>query len=466
MEAPRQNGQAPADLAEQVFREQVRLAFELLPVAIIANVALTLAVFAVLARILPLTSVAIWTVFMLALIAVRAAALTHFRRTSPELRNYHRYVLWYFLPYALTGLGWSILATFIVPADNEIYAVLAMCAIYGLAAGGVAFLGHMRDLYGTYLLTTMLPAAAKWLALWWQFGGGFRLVMGVTTLVFVALLYSAAHQLSRLVAGAVHARLEKEALARRLQELVATVERANQAKGDFIARMSRRVHAPMAAIAQQTQRLLADEASVPRQNVLRDLREDAASLLAMLDDVADYSALEAGQMQAERIPFDLHDLIARAAAAGAARASEHGLTFSCAIGNDVPVHVMGDPRRLGQILGNLLSNAVRYTASGGVTLTVKPVSGEGRRNTLAFAVADTGAGISAARLSEIFQPFHQGRAADAGSLQQAPGSGLGLAICRRLAGLMQGALAVESEVGRGSVFTLMLALPDAEAPAR
>ncbi|HEX4329246.1 MAG TPA: ATP-binding protein [Burkholderiales bacterium] len=456
MQEPRQNGQPPAaDLAEQVFREQVRLAFELLPLAIAANLALTLAVFAVLAREVPLTALSVWTLAMLALIGMRAAALLHFRRTEPDKRDYRRYVLWYFLPYALTGLGWSVLATFIVPADNEIYAVLAMCAIYGLAAGSMTFLGHMRDLYGAYLLVTMLPAAAKWLALWWQFGGSFRLVMGVTTLVFVGLLYSAAHQLSRLVAGAVHARLEKETLARRLQELVATVERANQAKSDFIARMSRQVHAPTAAIVGQAQELLDDERSEGRHALLRDLQTDAQSLLAILGDVRDYTSLEAGQLQIERVEFDLRESLARSAAAGETLAGARGLAFSCGIAAGVPDRVMGDPRRLEQILANLLSNAARFTDAGSISLEVKQVSAEGTRHTLAFAVRDSGVGIPAQRLGEIFQAFGHG---EGGAAQRAGGSGLGLAICRRLAGLMQGALAVESEPGRGSVFTLMLAL--------
>ncbi|MDB5803686.1 MAG: sensor hybrid histidine kinase [Betaproteobacteria bacterium] len=456
----RHNGQPlAADLAEQVFREQVRLAFELLPVAIVANVALTLAVFAVLAQVVPMGELSAWVAAMLALIAVRAAALFDFRRTAPEKRDYRRYVLWYFLPYALTGLGWSVLATFIVPADNEIYAVLAMCAIYGLSAGGVAFLGHMRDLYGAYLLVTMLPAAAKWLALWWQFGGGFRLVMGLTTLVFVGLLYSAAHQLSRLVAGAVHARLEKEALARRLQELVATVERANQAKSDFIARMSRQVHAPTAAIVGQALQLLGDEPSAPRQAVLRELHDDAQSLLAMLGDVLDYSSLEAGQLQIERVEFDLRELLARAGAAGETLAAMRGLAFTCNIAAEVPARVLGDPRRLGQILVNLLSNAARYTDAGSVSLDVRQMGVEGARHKLVFAVRDTGIGIPAPRLGEIFQAFGHGE----DGAQRKGGSGLGLAICRRLAGLMQGALAVESEPRRGSVFTLMLALTSADS---
>jgi len=196
--------------------------------------------------------------------------------------------------------------------------------------------------------------------------------------------------------------------------------------------------------------------------MLRELHDDAQSLLAMLGDVLDYSSLEAGQLQVERIEFDLHDLLARAGAAGETLAVMRGLAFSSSIAAEVPVRVVGDPRRLGQILVNLLSNAARYTDAGSVSLEVKQVGVEGTRHTLAFAVRDSGVGIPAARLGEIFQAFGSG---DDGAGPRKGGSGLGLAICRRLAGLMQGALAVESEPNRGSVFTLMLALASAEGSA-
>jgi signal transduction histidine kinase len=471
MESKHHAGPAPQDdLAAQVFREQLRLAFELLPVAILANTVLTLAVFAVLVQVASPTEIILWTVVMLALIAVRAAAVWSYRRTPEEARDNRLYARWYFIPYACTGLGWAILAAFLVPDHREVYAVLAMCAVYGLAAGGVAFLGHMRDLYGVYLLATLLPAAAKWLATWWQFGGDFRLVMGITTLVFIGLLYSASHQLSKLVTSAVAARLEKEALARRLQELVATVERANQAKSDFIARMSRQVYAPTEAIVGQARELLGAPGAAPdalRRETLQGLHDGAQSLLGMLGDVLDYSSLEAGQLDIERVEFDLRELLTSTAAAGEREARVHGLAFALEVTDAAPRRVLGDPRRLAQILANLLANAVRFTPSGSIGLEVKSVNVEGPRHTLAFAVRDTGVGIAPQRLGEIFQPFVGSQAGGQASAQAGAqghaGSGLGLAICRRLAGLMQGALAVQSEPGGGSVFTLMLAFTSVDA---
>jgi signal transduction histidine kinase len=457
-------GAAPAprdDAATQVFRAQLRLAFELLPVALAANTVLTLAVCAVLYKVTPSEELVAWAAVMLGLIGVRVAAVASYRRSASEGRDDQRYARWYFIPYAFSGLGWAVMATCLVPAEPQVYPVLAMCAIYGLAAGGVAFLGHMRHFYGIFLLAILVPAAAKWLADWWDLGGDFRLVMGITTLVFVVLLYSAARQLSSLVAGSVAARLEKEALARRLQELVATVERANQAKGDFIARMSRQVYTPAQALAGQAAELL-DGAQAPdpaRRETLEGLRDGAQALLGMLGDVLDYSSLEAGRLEIERAPFDLHALLARSGQAAGESARARGLTFSLNVDAQVPARVVGDSRRLGQILANLLANAVHFTRQGNVALDVRSVSVEGARHTLSFAVRDTGVGIASQRLGEIFQPFV---ANAAGAAPAEAGSGLGLAICRRLAGLMQGAIAVQSEPGLGSVFTLMLSLQAAE----
>jgi signal transduction histidine kinase len=272
------------------------------------------------------------------------------------------------------------------------------------------------------------------------------------------------------VASAVAARLEKEALARRLQELVATVERANQAKSDFIARMSRQVYAPTEAIVGRARELLGASGAAPdalRRETLQGLHDGAQSLLGMLGDVLDYSNLEAGQLAIERVEFDLRELLARTAALGEREARVHGLAFALEVADAVPRRVLGDPRRLAQILANLLANAVRFTPSGRISLEVKSVNVEGPRHTLAFAVRDTGVGIAPQRLGEIFQPFTGsqagGRANAQAGAQEHAGSGLGLAICRRLAGLMQGALAVQSEPGGGSVFTLMLAFTSVDA---
>jgi signal transduction histidine kinase len=192
--------------------------------------------------------------------------------------------------------------------------------------------------------------------------------------------------------------------------------------------------------------------------MLHELSAGADDLLDMLGDVLDYSSLEAGQLHIEEAPFDLRATIARVAQAGEARARAKGLDFVCTVEDDVPAEVAGDARRLAQILAHLIINAVKYTVTGTVRLQVRRVGGDAARPTLSFAVSDTGIGIPAQRLGEVFQPFAH---ADGPGAGQQSGSGLGLAICRRLAALMQGVLAVQSEPARGSVFTLMLSLPRA-----
>jgi signal transduction histidine kinase len=460
MDHPRPPGPkaSPGDLAAQALREQLRLVFELAPISLAANTVLAATVFLVLADVAPPLELRIWAAAMLGLTAVRAVVVWGHARTPAEGRDEARDGRWYFTLFVLNGLGWGLLPVAVVPPVERAYVILAIGAVYGLAGGGAAFVGHMRGPYGAFLLATLAPTGLKWLADWFELGGNYRLLVGVTTLAFIGLLYGAARQLNRLVAGAIEARLEKEALARRLQELVATVERTNQAKSDFLARLSRQLHAPMLAIAGTAAGLLAPPPAAPLTAAQRDdvqgMHERAEELLAMLVDVLDFSSIEAGRLAIEHVPFDLAGLLARAAAAGELRARARGLAFSCSVAAGVPQRLQGDPRRLAQILANLLSNAVKFTAAGSVALEVKSVKVEGERHTLAFAVRDTGVGIAADRLGGVFQAFTQGEAPGPGDA----GHGLGLAICRRLAGLMHGAIAVESEPGRGSVFTLVLAL--------
>ena len=449
------------------------MVFEVVPSAVFASAALIAAVFLVLVKVVPQGVLIGWTVVMLLLTALRAVVVWRYARLPTEAHDQaadERYALWYFVPFVLSGLGWGLLPAGIVPIDETLFTVLAMGAVYGLAGGGAAFVGHMRGPYGAFLLATMGPAAFKWLSDWWELGGTYRLVVGMTTLVFIGLLYSAARQLNRLVAGAIEVRLEKEALARRLQELVGTVERANQAKSEFLARIGAELQTPLRAISGQSAALLGATLAPPQREAALQVQDIVDGLLAMLTDVHDYSQIEAGQLQIERVEFDLAELVTRAAAAGRLHAQAKGLAFSAEIAPGLPGWVLGDPRRLTQILANLLSNAVKFTASGSVSLEVKSVGVEGERHTLAFAVRDTGIGIPAHELSGVFHAYSHGEALGlrqpgrppgSGLTGGRPASGLGLAICRRLAGLMHGALAVESTPGRGSVFTLVLALQGA-----
>jgi CheY-like chemotaxis protein len=183
-----------------------------------------------------------------------------------------------------------------------------------------------------------------------------------------------------------------------------------------------------------------------------------ASLLTLINDILDLSKIEAGQFELERVGFCLEEVVDEAMELIGAKARARQIDLLCRFSEGVPVYVLGDPTRLRQVLINLLGNALKFTDSGEIVLTVRP-AGSGSAGDVEFLVSDTGIGIPREKLETIFQDFTQ---ADSSTTRKYGGTGLGLGISRRLVEKMGGSLRVVSEVGRGSTFYFRLNL---EVPA-
>jgi signal transduction histidine kinase/CheY-like chemotaxis protein len=241
-----------------------------------------------------------------------------------------------------------------------------------------------------------------------------------------------------------HARLENE-----LTKAKQAAEAAVMAKGEFLATMSHEIRTPLNGIVPMLDLLLHSRMQPDQQEQVKTATASAQQLLRIVDDILDYSKLEADRLDLETTTFNLRELMESVITLMERPAEAKGLRLILNIEQGVRLPVRGDPVRLRQVLSNLISNAVKFTERGNVTLSVKRMRETAAQHQLRFEVRDTGIGIEPAAQERLFQAFSQ---ADASTTRLYGGTGLGLAICRRIVTLMGGRIGVESEPGRGSAF--------------
>ncbi|MEN8165175.1 MAG: ATP-binding protein [Acidobacteriota bacterium] len=255
---------------------------------------------------------------------------------------------------------------------------------------------------------------------------------------------------------------EEREQARQLVLEKDAAEAASQAKGQFLANMSHEIRTPMAGVLGLAELLLGTNLDEKQRPFVESIQSCGRGLLSVINDILDYSKIDAGELQFEDVNFELREVVDTVVSMLSLTAKEKGIDFTARVDEQLPAFLRGDPGRLRQVLLNLAGNAVKFTDDGSVAISVDLDEASETTTAVRFAVTDTGVGIPANHIDRLFKPFSQ---IDGSSSRKHGGTGLGLMISQQLTELMGGKITVESREGEGSTFRFTAHFGTTEDPA-
>jgi signal transduction histidine kinase len=402
-----------------------------------------------------------WAACVSAVMTARVFLVYRFRRIADDDAKVIRWRLPLALLIAVSGALWGLFGLgFYLVEDAEIRGFVMLIFASMLAAGTVLYAVYLPA-QRMHVLACALPIA---LASLWH-GTSTSILLGGLVLFYIGVTLRSAAMFNRLMAQAIRLQLENSALVSGLKAAKEGAERANNSKSQFLANMSHELRTPLNAVIGYSEMLVEDSVaeggSDERITDLKRIHAAGRHLLALVNDVLDLSKIEAGRMEMVAAPIDLRAFLDEVAATALTlnESNENELVLRCA--EDLGT-VVSDATRLRQVMLNLLGNAAKFTCRGRITVTATREQ-RATGDWIGIAVGDTGIGIERQTLGKLFTAFTQ---AEPATQSKFGGTGLGLALSRRLAQLLGGDIAVESEPGRGSCFTLhMPAQPPDGAPA-
>jgi len=436
-------------LAEQVRSAQVELLYKQLVPALVATLANSVLLGAVMWRVVDRPVIIAWVVASWALSALRyALALAYRRRSVDSDRPWERYFL---IGTVLAGALWGSASLLLFPVGSSGHQAFLALLLCGMCTAAVASLGPILVAFLSFLVPTIVPLAARFLMLSEASAAG----MGFLAICFILATTMVARRFNASVRESLTLRFENVELIERLSNARRDAEAASRSKSQFLANMSHEIRTPMNGVLGMLELLLNTSLEQKQEHFAHTAHRSGVALLHVINDVLDFSKIESGNLELERVDFDVREVVEETVEFLAERAHRKRLELLCFIGESVPATLLGDPHRLRQILTNLIANAIKFTEKGEVSLRVSANATEDEDVQLVLEVRDTGIGIDQKVQEKIFESFTQ---ADNATTRRHGGTGLGLAITTQLVEAMDGWIELESALGDGSTFTATVVL--------